>query len=204
MQPNLLLKEFNQTDSDAVTLELGRTLSLPLLPERDNQMSLTTNALWYHALWLTNEWTQGTSAYHTYIEPLKVQIQTTFWLPSLDYCSSWITSSGKADPQIFAYPIIACTLRSRLLTTAMQKKIVQVVKEHLWTPLGIRSLAPFEATYQGYPSQSAAIARDLFFNGAQKPWLSQFFYAAWAAHPTIFGESVRENSEHRKVSECDP
>jgi predicted glycogen debranching enzyme len=65
------------------------------------------------------------------------------------------------------------------------RRIVQVVEEHLVTPLGLRSLAPGEPGYAGHYQGNQAARDAVYHQGTAWPWLIGPFVEAWVR--------VREN-----------
>jgi glycogen debranching enzyme len=71
-------------------------------------------------------------------------------------------------------------------------KIVEAVERRLWTPLGLRSLAPGEPRYapryEGGPSERDSV----YHQGTVWPWLIGAFVEAWVRTRGETSESVRE------------
>jgi glycogen debranching enzyme len=59
-------------------------------------------------------------------------------------------------------------------------QIVQVVQDHLWTPMGLRSLAPGEPGYAAHYEGSPAQRDSVYHQGTVWPWLAGPFVEAWA------------------------
>ena len=74
--------------------------------------------------------------------------------------------------------IIAAALQYSPLTNEMKKAVLDVVKNELLTPKGLRSLSPKNPLYKG-TYEGDQIARDsAYHQGTVWPWLSQFYAAA--------------------------
>lgn len=58
-------------------------------------------------------------------------------------------------------------------------RVVQVVQDQLWTPMGLRSLAPGEKDYAPYYEGSPAQRDGVYHQGTVWPWLAGPFVEAW-------------------------
>jgi predicted glycogen debranching enzyme len=66
-----------------------------------------------------------------------------------------------------------------LLDGARARGVVDDAERHLWTPIGLRSLAPFEAGYAG-AYRGGVLERDgAYHRGTVWPWLLGAFVEAW-------------------------
>ena len=82
-----------------------------------------------------------------------------------------------------------------LLHGARARRIVQVVEQRLWTPMGLRSLAPGEA---GYVSQYRGGVRErdgAYHQGTVWPWLAGPFIEAWVR---VHGETAAAKKTARE------
>jgi len=88
--------------------------------------------------------------------------------------------SGTVDPSFRPNQILAAGgLPERLLPAAQARRVVDAVETRLWTPLGLRSLAPGEPGYA--PRYEGGVrARDgAYHQGTVWPWLLGPFVEAW-------------------------
>lgn len=87
-------------------------------------------------------------------------------------------------------------LPTPLLAGERARAIVDAVERHLWTPMGLRSLAPGEpgyaGRYEGPPWQRDAV----YHQGTVWPWLMGAFIDAWLATRTC-AASARGEAERR-------
>ncbi len=96
--------------------------------------------------------------------------------------------AGLRPNQIFAVG----GLPSVLLDAARARRVVDVVEERLWTPLGLRSLAPGEPGY-GARYEGGVRERDgAYHQGTVWPWLIGPFVEAWARVRGGSAEAKRE------------
>jgi predicted glycogen debranching enzyme len=66
-----------------------------------------------------------------------------------------------------------------LMEGARAEKVVQIVEEKLWTPMGLRSLAPDEPGYAPRYEGNAAARDAAYHQGTVWPWLTAAFIDAW-------------------------
>jgi len=88
--------------------------------------------------------------------------------------------AGAVDASLRPNQILAVGgLPSVLLDAARARRVVDVVEQRLWTPLGLRSLAPGEP---GYVARYAGGVRErdgAYHQGTVWPWLAGPFVEAW-------------------------
>ena len=87
---------------------------------------------------------------------------------------------GRIDDRMRPNQIFAVGgLPVALLEGERAERVVQAVEDHLWTPMGLRSLAPgekdYSPRYEGGPAQRDAA----YHQGTVWPWLAGPFVEAW-------------------------
>lgn len=112
------------------------------------------NALWYNAVCYTlalarkardkafeNDWSQMP-------ELIKKSFIDKFWFPEFNYLADYVNLD---DKNWFIRPnqIIACSLPYKMLTAEQQLGVISIVKQHLLTPKGLRTLSPRNPLYTG-------------------------------------------------------
>jgi glycogen debranching enzyme len=86
-------------------------------------------------------------------------------------------------------------LPARVITGRRARLIVEAVEAHLWTPMGLRSLAPGEPGYVPY-SQGGVAERDgAYHQGTVWPWLAGPFIEAWVR---VHGSTQRAKQTARR------
>lgn len=137
-------------------------------------------ALWLNALWI------GSQHNDRWKEPLergRDSFQARFWNPNRKMLYDVVDMNhqlGAVDDSFRPNQIFAVGgLPLRLIEDDRAFLIVEAVKAHLWTPLGLRSLAPGEASYT--PRYQGGIReRDgAYHQGTVWPWLLGGFVDAW-------------------------
>ncbi len=104
---------------------------------------------------------------------------------------------GVVDDRIRPNQILAVGgLPLALLEGERAARVVQVVQEQLWTPMGPRSLAPGEKDYaphyEGGPAQRDAV----YHQGTVWPWLAGPFIEAWVR---VHGETADARATAREL-----
>lgn len=121
-----------------------------------------------------------------------------FWNPS-----GWLHDvvdpdgrSGTADPTFRPNQILAVGgLPMPVLDGEPARQVVEAVETRLWTPLGLRSLAPDEPGYRPR-YEGSPVARDgAYHQGTVWPWLLGPFVEAWVR---VRGGSVQARLEARR------
>lgn len=137
-------------------------------------------ALWLHAVaiatmrkdeWLTI-WTKGRRSF-----------RERFWNERRGCLYDVVEvdhQPGKTDDRIRPNQIFAAGgLPIALLDEDQAARVVRIVEEKLWTPMGLRSLAPGEpgycARYEGAPAERD----EAYHQGTVWPWLAGPFIEAW-------------------------
>src|ERR1044071_9636934 len=151
------------------------------------------NALWYNALRLLEGWTRaaGDAAQaeelNGHAERCRRSFNERFWYEEggylFDVVESW-EMKGENDPACRPNQLLAISLEHPVLEGARWESVLDVVKEKLLTPVGLRSLAPdhpdFKPTYHGdLKTRDAA-----YHQGTVWGWLIGPFIDAWLkVHP---------------------
>jgi predicted glycogen debranching enzyme len=109
-----------------------------------------------------------------------------FWYRTGGYLLDVVDGPTGDDASLRPNQIFALSLDDQLVTDSQAKQIVQLLKERLLTPVGMRTLAPedirFCATYEG-----GVAARDgAYHQGTVWPFLLGAFVTAWVK---TYGES---------------
>jgi predicted glycogen debranching enzyme len=157
------------------------------------------NALWHNAICVMESFSrvlenvQRTDFYRQLRSKIQLSFNQAFWNPSAN-CLFDCIQNGVPDGKIRPNQILAVSLPHALLPAARAQSVVQVVKDQLLTPYGLRSLAPddpdYHSVYQGnvYERDSA------YHQGTVWAWLIGPFVDAYL---NAFGES-QENVAYLK------
>ena len=137
-------------------------------------------ALWLNALWLAG---RRSPRWRDLFDRGRFSFEAKFWneavgalfdVVDVDHRPGAVDSSLRPN-QVFALgglPIV-------LVNETRARRALEVIEQHLWTPLGLRSLAPAETSYIGHYG-GGVFARDTAYHqGAVWPWLLTSFVEAW-------------------------
>jgi predicted glycogen debranching enzyme len=153
------------------------------------------NALWYHALRLLERWMReerGESAARPFAEAAETvrhSFNRRFWNPGAGCLYDVIDGENGEDAACRPNQVLAISLPNAVLDPEKWKPVLDVVREKLLTPVGLRSLAPghpdYRRTYDGdLRSRDAA-----YHQGTVWGWLIGPFVDAWLK---VYPRSARE------------
>jgi len=146
------------------------------------------NALWYNALRLLEHWTRdagdGAKAdeLRGHAEACRRSFNERFWYEQgghlFDVVESW-EKRGENDPACRPNQLFAISLEHPVLDESKWEAVLNVVREKLLTPVGLRSLSPddpeFKPTYHGdLKTRDAA-----YHQGTVWAWLIGPFVDVW-------------------------
>jgi len=152
------------------------------------------NALWHYALTQMARWSSAAdeslaARYAQAADAVAHAFRDRFWYAEGGYLFDVIdTPEGAADRSLRPNQIFAVSLGTNLLTPAQACAVVESCARELFTPVGLRSLAPsdarYAARYEGNPE-----ARDgIYHQGTVWSWLLGPFALA---HYHAFGDAER-------------
>lgn len=137
-------------------------------------------ALWLNALWIGS---QCADTWGDIFVRGRAAFQTRFWNPAGSALYDVVDVNhqpGTVDPAFRPNQIFAVGgLPLPLLEAEQARCVVEAVETRLWTPLGLRSLAPGEP---GYAPRYAGNVRErdaTYHQGTVWPWLIGPFIEAW-------------------------
>jgi len=140
------------------------------------------NALWYNALCFARELAERfddrSLDVTDCIDRLRRSFSETFWIEEGQYLAD-VVSEGVPDRAVRPNQILAVSLPHSPLEPPQWKGVVGRVRQDLWTPCGLRTLAAGETGYRGR-YEGDALARDsAYHQGTVWPWLMGHFGEAW-------------------------
>lgn len=117
------------------------------------------NALWYNAVRLLQRWVErehgaeAAAPYGKRADTIRASFNQRFWNEELGYLYDVVDGEKGNDAACRPNQIFAISLPNPVLDEARWKAVVDVVRERLLTPFGLRSLAPgdpdYKPTYHG-------------------------------------------------------
>ncbi|MBI3064913.1 MAG: glycogen debranching enzyme family protein [Deltaproteobacteria bacterium] len=137
-------------------------------------------ALWLNALWI------GSRFNNKWLEPLvrgRESFRSRFWNEPSGCLYDVVDAdhqAGKVDASFRPNQIFAVGgLPISLLDGERARRVVDEVERRLWTPLGLRSLAPGETGYTTHYEGGVRERDGAYHQGTVWPWLIGPFVEAW-------------------------
>jgi predicted glycogen debranching enzyme len=152
--------------------------------------TVETNALWYNALALLEGWLIETGdeaaarSLHERAELARASFNERFWYADGGYLYDVVDGDNGDDPACRPNQVLAIALRHPVLDPDRWDAVLDTVRTHLLTPVGLRSLTPGHPDYK--PRYDGDLrARDAAYHqGTVWTWLIGPFIDAWLrAHP---------------------
>jgi predicted glycogen debranching enzyme len=160
------------------------------------------NALWYNALRLTERWlravaedeqTEGHASHHLKLaddlgrsaDQAYESFNRRFWYPEGGYLYDVIDGEdGSNDPACRPNQVLAIALDYPVLDPSYWHPVMQVVREKLVTPVGLRSLSPDHPDYKRKYFGDLRTRDAAYHQGTVWTWLIGPFIDAWLrVHP---------------------
>ncbi|MBW4422714.1 MAG: glycogen debranching enzyme N-terminal domain-containing protein [Myxacorys californica WJT36-NPBG1] len=150
---------------------------------------IEVNALWYSSLCWAREWAERLSQqeqdnlalanqarrYGQQAEQVKESLQR-FWNADCGYLFDGIEPDDRCDPAIRPNAVLAVSLRHCAFSPQYSRRVLQVARDRLLTPYGLRSLDPAHPDYIGCYDGTPKSAHQ----GAVWSWLLGSFFRAWS------------------------
>lgn len=160
---------------------------------------IEVNALWINALRIMTDLDPERSAvWLEAFERARGAFVGRFWRPDVGWCYDVVDvdhESGSYDAKFRPNQIFAVGgLPLQLLNVADARRLVDAVEQRLWTPMGLRTLAPDDPEYRGRYGGNQ-VERDMAYHeGTVWPWLAGPFIEAWVR---VRGSTDRAKREAR-------
>jgi predicted glycogen debranching enzyme len=152
------------------------------------------NALWYNALRLLENWLRAADrnsdadGIAAHAEKARVSFNKKFWNAEKGFLFDVVDGHNpSADAYCRPNQIFALSLEFPVLYEEFWQPVVDVVKDRLLTPVGLRSLAPGEAEYKSRYDGDLRSRDAAYHQGTVWAWLIGPFIDAWLrVHPGDF------------------
>ena len=166
-----------------------------ILPTPRHGKPVEINAYWYNALCVMRELAplvgMSGEGYGQLAEKVKVSFARAFWMEEKGYLKD-VISGTRADEQLRCNQIWAVSLPFTMLDRAQEKRVVETVERHLYTPWGLRTLSPEDPEFHpfyGGPQRERDMA---YHQGTVWPFPMGAFYLAYLKVHDHAPEAVRE------------
>jgi predicted glycogen debranching enzyme len=137
-------------------------------------------ALWLNALWIAR---RQSKQWEGLFERGVNSFRTRFWNPAGNYLYDVIDvnhQAGDTDSRFRPNQIFAIGgLPLSILDGEEAIRVVEAVESRLWTPVGLRSLAPDDPEYMPYYEGDCRHRDAAYHQGTVWPWLAGAFVEAW-------------------------
>ncbi|CAN5661267.1 amylo-alpha-1,6-glucosidase [soil metagenome] len=190
-----------RVDKDGLLTQGGEGLQLTWMDAKIGNWTVTprtgkpieVNALWINALSVLAELTDPPQWVG---EALQKAMESfgRFWREDLGWFSDVLDpDDGKLRPNC----VIALSLASVPFVASQAERTLEAVEKHLLTPVGLRTLAPFEADYKGRYEGPMSQRDAAYHQGTVWPWL----LGPYATAVARFGDGSRAR---RTLRACRP
>ena len=152
-----------------------------ILPTPRHGKPVEINAYWYNALKimaaLAPVMGESAAEYEELAEKVAESFQK-FWMEDKGYLKD-VISGTYADEQLRCNQIWAITMPFTVLSREQEKKVVDAVYRHLYTPVGLRTLSPEDPEFKPHYG-GAQLDRDLAYHqGTVWPFPLGAYYLAY-------------------------
>ena len=143
------------------------------------------NALWYNALCLLAAWTRAveTPALDLDLPALAARVRTSFnqrfWSERLGHLLDVVDGEAGDDGACRPNQVLAISLDHPVLERERWQPVLEVVRERLLTPVGLRSLAPGHRDYKSRYYGDLRSRDAAYHQGTVWGWLIGPFVDAW-------------------------
>ena len=124
-----------------------------ILPTPRHGKPVEINAYWYNALMIMDRIAEklghDRKDYAELAEQVKASFREKFYIPEKGYLKD-VISGTDADEQIRCNQIWALSMTYTMLTQEQERNVLATVREHLYTPYGLRTLSPEDPQYHPY------------------------------------------------------
>lgn len=150
----------------------------PVTPRVGKPVEL--QALWANALAFGSRWSEH---WGDVADRVRQSFHARFWNAERECLFDVVDvdhRAGAVDGSVRPNQVLACGgLPIALVEGERLRRVVDVLERKLWTPLGLRSLAPDESGYRGRCEGAPAERDRAYHQGTVWPWLVYSFVDAW-------------------------
>ncbi len=153
-----------------------------ILPTPRHGKPVEVNAYWYNALCimeqLAKEFGYDAGGYESLARRVQKSFCEKFYMEDKGYLKD-VLSGTKADEQLRCNQIWAVSMPFTMLSPEQEKRVVDTVYRHLYTPCGLRTLSPTDPEFQPFYGGSQ-LKRDLAYHqGTVWVYPMGAYYLAW-------------------------
>jgi predicted glycogen debranching enzyme len=146
--------------------------------------AVEVNALWYNALCYLAEYfekidSQNCDRFSALAEKVCENFSNVFWNEHTGYLNDCVYPDGLADTACRSNQLLAASLEHSPLAPYQQKQIVDVVRNELLTPYGLRTLSPKDVNYKNRYIGPQNQRDESYHQGTVWAWLMGPFVEAY-------------------------
>jgi glycogen debranching enzyme len=157
-----------------------------ITPRRGKPIEI--NALWYNALRACERFAKrlgrAPDPYRAAADRCGAAMER-YWDPARGWCRDVLDGPDGDDASLRPNQLFAVALPASPFDAARARAIVDVCAAHLWTSMGLRTLAPGDPAYRGTYSGDQAARDAAYHQGTVWPWLLGPFVRA---HLRAYGD----------------
>lgn len=161
-------------------------------------LQVEVNALWYNAVCYTLDMAKSArnkkfiEKWGGMPEKIKAAFLDTFWMDKVGYLADYVDGDVKSE-YIRPNQLIAGSLACSMLDESQTLSMLNVVKQHLLTPKGLRTLSPRNLYYKGR-CEGSQVKRDLAYHqGTVHVWLLEHYVATnFAIHGDSYLQTAKD------------
>ena len=153
-----------------------------ILPTPRHGKPVEINAYWYNALIIMDAIAEklgyDPGDYAELAQQVKDSFIQKFYMPEKGYLKD-VISGTDADEQIRCNQIWALSMTHTMLSPEQERKVLETVHKHLYTPYGLRTLSPEDPQYHPYYG-GEQLKRDMAYHqGTTWVFPMGAYYRAW-------------------------
>ncbi|MFJ1380668.1 glycogen debranching enzyme N-terminal domain-containing protein [Capnocytophaga canimorsus] len=115
----------------------------------------------------------------------------TFWIADKKYLADYVNYAHQ-NRDVRPNQLITCALAYSPLDERSKKRVLDIVRQELLTPRGLRSLSPKNKSYESVSIGNVYDRDRATFNGSVHPWFIGFYIEA---HLKIYGKTYIPDAE---------
>jgi predicted glycogen debranching enzyme len=155
------------------------------------------NALWYNALCLLADWLRGAgrpdgAKYEAAAALARQSFNRRFWHEPAGHLLDIVDGEDGDDPACRPNQIFAISLAHPVLARRYWQPVLEVVRDELLTPFGLRTLSPKDPAYQPKYDGDLRSRDAAYHQGTVWPWLLGPFVDAWRRAFPLDGEATQQ------------
>ncbi len=163
-----------EAEGEALTWMDAKVWERPVTPRAGKPVEV--NALWCNGLANGLRWARSVGdrkaegLIRRLLDKALKSFAPTFWNQERGCLYDVIEPDGVPDRSVRCNQLLAVSLPVRLLSADRERSVLRVVERDLLTPVGLRSLAPYDPAYQGRCTGPPAIRDAAYHQGTVWGW----------------------------------